>query len=89
MTLPLRTIRRSAAALAVATAVVVPAAPAFAFHHTGVPGSACGNGEWAGGNNPVAKDALVASGHDLPIAPAGTPSAAADTPAMERCSSTE
>ena len=86
MTLPVRTIRRGAAALAVAAAVVVPAAPAFGFHHVGVPGSACGEGPWAGGNNPTARDALLAAGHELPLPPVGVTETPQQTPAMERCS---
>jgi hypothetical protein len=85
MTLPLRTIRRGAAAVAVAAAVLVPAAPAFAFHHVGVPGSACGNGEWAGGNNPTARQALLDAGHTLPLPPNGVTDAPTETPAMARC----
>jgi hypothetical protein len=85
MTQRMRTLRRGAAALAVTTAALVPAAPAFAFHHVGVPGSACGNGQWAGGNNPTARAALVDAGHTLPLPPAGVTATPTETPAMARC----
>jgi hypothetical protein len=86
MTINTRSLRRLAAAGAVAAGILVPAAPAFAFHHVGVPASECGQGPWAGGNNPVAKQALIDSGnHTLPLPPAGTPSNADETPAPGNC----
>lgn len=86
MTIPARSLRRLAAAGAVAAGVLVPAAPAFAFHHVGVPASECGQGPWAGGNNPVAKQALIDSGHTLPLPPVGVTDAPVESPAFARCS---
>jgi hypothetical protein len=56
------------------TAVLfLPATPAWAFHHVGLPD--CGN-EIAG-NNPTARAALLAHNpaQDLPLPPVGTPAA--------------
>jgi hypothetical protein len=87
MTINTRSLRRLAAAGAVAAGILVPAAPAFAFHHVGVPASECGQGPWAGGNNPVAKQALIDSGnHTLPLPPVGVTDAPVETPAFARCS---
>ena len=68
-------------------ATLLAAAPAAAFHHVGVPGSTCGEGPWAGGNNPTARAALLAHNpaQDLPLPPVGTPSRAVDAPAAETC----
>ena len=86
MTINVRSLRRLAAAGAVAAGVLVPAAPAFAFHHTFVPASDCGQSDFAGGFNPTAVAALRASGnHTLPLPPAGTPSNADETPAPGNC----
>jgi hypothetical protein len=86
MTINARSLRRLAAAGAVTAGVLLPAAPAFAFHHVFVPASECGQGDFAGGSNPTAVAALQASGnHTLPLPPAGTPSNAADAPATGNC----
>ena len=47
------------------------AAPAF--HHVFLPGGPCGESPNSGGNNPTAREALLASGHTLPLPPVGTP----------------
>lgn len=65
--------RRSLIAVAVGAALLVPVAPAAAFHHVRIPANACGQSDFAGGANPTARDALLAAGHVLPIAPVGTP----------------
>jgi hypothetical protein len=86
MTINTHSIRRLAAAGAVAAGVLVPAAPAFAFHHVFVPASECGQGDFSGGSNPTAVAALLASGnHPLPLPPAGTPSNAVNAPATGNC----
>ena len=65
--------RHSLVAVAVGAALLVPVAPATAFHHVRIPANVCGQSEFAGGNNPTAAAALRAAGHELPIAPVGTP----------------
>ncbi len=70
-----RVMKALAVAFISALMLVVMAAPAFAFHHVFIPAGACGDensGDNAGGNNATAKEALVASGHQLPLPPFGT-----------------
>ena len=75
---------------ALVSALVVPAT-ASAFHHVFLPAPTCANessGGNAGGANPTARAALVASGqHTLPLPPAGTPGTehSANTSAEENC----
>jgi hypothetical protein len=51
------------------------APPALAFHHTGLPATAC-HALAAGSpsnDNGMAKEALLAAGQTLPLSPVGTP----------------
>ncbi|HYY33644.1 MAG TPA: hypothetical protein VE693_08725 [Gaiellaceae bacterium] len=61
--------------LALGAAIVALAAPASApaFHHVFLPGGPCGTSANSGGNNPTARDALIAAGQSLPLPPVGTP----------------
>jgi len=55
-------------------ALAVPA-PALAFHHGGLPATFC-HAPAAGSpsnDNGMAKEALLAAGHTLPLPPVGTP----------------
>ena len=65
-----------AAALVSALILTVMAAPAFAFHHGGLPATACA-AEAAGSasnDNGLAKENLTGTaGLTLPLAPVGTP----------------
>lgn len=63
---------RKRVTLAVAVVALVAPASASPFHHVFLPGAACGESGNSGGANPTATAALIASGHSLPIAPAGT-----------------
>jgi len=66
--------RRLAIILGLGAALVLPGS-AMAFHHTGLPSTECAS-EAAGSpsnNNGEAKQALVAAGLTLPLAPVGTP----------------
>jgi hypothetical protein len=57
-----------------ALALALPA-PALAFHHTGLPATAC-HAPAAGSpsnDNGMAKEALIAAGQTLPLPPVGTP----------------
>lgn len=82
--------RRVFALAALVAALAVPGS-ALGFHHGFVPAPTCANensGGNAGGANPTARAALVASGnHTLPLPPANTPGAehSANTPAEENC----
>jgi hypothetical protein len=56
-------------------AAATPAAPAVAFHHTGLPSTQCAP-DAAGSpsnDNGMAKEALLAAGQTLPLPPVGTP----------------
>ena len=57
-----------------ALALALPA-PALEFHHGRLPATAC-HAPAAGSpsnDNGMAKEALIAAGHTLPLAPVGTP----------------
>ena len=57
-----------------ALALAVPA-PALAFHHTGLPATACHASAAVSpsNDNGMAKEALLAAGQTLPLPPVGTP----------------
>jgi hypothetical protein len=60
---------------AVLVAAAALPAPAVAFHHTGLPSTQCA-ADAAGSpsnDNGMAKEALLAAGQSLPLAPVGTP----------------
>lgn len=60
--------------LTAALALAVPA-PALAFHHGGLPATVC-HAPAAGSpsnDNGMAKEALLAAGHTLPLPPVGKP----------------
>ncbi len=65
-----------AATLAAALMSVMMAAPAFAFHHGGLPATAC-HAEAAGSpsndNGQAKENLLTHNPHGLPLAPVGTP----------------
>jgi hypothetical protein len=79
--------RTALIAVTVASGALAAASPAAAFHHVGVPASTCGQGEWSGGNNPMAKAALIAHNpaQTLPLPPVGVTSAPVEAPAVEIC----
>jgi hypothetical protein len=57
-----------------AIALALPA-PALAFHHTGLPATACHAPAAVSpsNDNGMAKEALIAAGQTLPLPPVGTP----------------
>jgi hypothetical protein len=66
--------KRSLLFVAVALSLALPG-QAFAFHHSGLPATAC-HAPAAGSpsnDNGNAKEALLAAGHTLPLPPVGTP----------------
>ena len=82
--------RKRVVVLAAAVAVLALPSAAPAFHHVFLPAPTCAadeSGGNAGGNNPRAREALLAAGQTLPLPPFGTPGQqrAPNTPAEERC----
>ena len=65
---------RRLAIFTVALALGLPA-PALAFHHTGLPATACHAPAAVSpsNDNGMAKEALLAAGQTLPLPPVGTP----------------
>lgn len=66
--------KRLAAAIGLVAVLALPA-PALAFHHGGLPARFCA-ADAAGSpsnDNGMAKEALLAAGHTLPLPPVGTP----------------
>jgi hypothetical protein len=74
-------------AIAIGLAPLGTATPVLAFHHVGLP-TACAASDLAS-NNPTAKAAIQENNpaQTLPLPPVGTPSQAADTPAVTNCPS--